>query len=92
MRERGDAGKADDEEVAVPQSSQDGLSEREKQIILQLVEGKSNKEVAEALFISVNTVMTHRRNISRKLQIHSTAGLTIYAIVNGLVKLEDLKL
>ena len=74
------------------QTSQDGLSEREKQIIVQLVEGKSNKEVAEALFISVNTVMTHRRNISRKLQIHSTAGLTIYAIVNGLVKLEDLKL
>lgn len=92
VREREATGKADDEEAPSPQVSQDGLSEREKQIIVQLVEGKSNKEVAEALFISVNTVMTHRRNISRKLQIHSTAGLTIYAIVNGLVKLEDLTL
>ena len=92
VREREATGKADDEESPSPQVSQDGLSEREKQIIVQLVEGKSNKEVAEALFISVNTVMTHRRNISRKLQIHSTAGLTIYAIVNGLVKLEDLTL
>ena len=92
VREREATGKADDEESPSPQVSQDGLSEREKQIIVQLVEGKSNKEGAEALFISVNTVMTHRRNISRKLQIHSTAGLTIYAIVNGLVKLEDLTL
>ncbi len=92
VREQGGASKAEEEETPATQSSLDGLSEREKQIIVQLVEGKSNKEVAEALFISVNTVMTHRRNISRKLQIHSTAGLTIYAIVNGLVKLEDLKL
>lgn len=92
VREQEAEGKVECEEPSAPQTSQDGLSEREKQIIVQLVEGKSNKEVAEALFISVNTVMTHRRNISRKLQIHSTAGLTIYAIVNGLVKLEDLKL
>lgn len=70
-------------------SSADGLSEREKEIIVQVVRGLSNKEIAEALFISVNTVMTHRRNISRKLQIHSPAALTIYAIVNGLVNLED---
>ena len=92
VREQETAGKDEEDETPIQQASQDGLSEREKQIIVQLVEGKSNKEVAEALFISVNTVMTHRRNISRKLQIHSTAGLTIYAIVNGLVKLEDLKL
>ena len=91
VREQEAEGKVECEEPSAPQTSQDGLSEREKQIIVQLVEGKSNKEVAEALFISVNTVMTHRRNISRKLQIHSTAGLTIYASVNGLVKLEDLK-
>lgn len=92
VREQEKTGKDEEEDSPIQQASQDGLSEREKQIIVQLVEGKSNKEVAEALFISVNTVMTHRRNISRKLQIHSTAGLTIYAIVNGLVKLEDLKL
>ena len=44
------------------------------------------------MFISVNTVMTHRRNIARKTQIHSPAGLTIYAIVNGLINLEEVKL
>lgn len=68
------------------------LSEREKEIIVQVVKGLSNKEIAEALFISVNTVMTHRRNISRKLQIRSAAGLTIYAITSGLVSLDDVEL
>jgi regulator of cell morphogenesis and NO signaling len=68
------------------------LSEREKEINVQVVRGLSNKEIAEALFISVNTVMTHRRNIARKLQIRSAAGLTIYAIVNGLVNLDDVEL
>lgn len=70
----------------------DTLSDREKEVIVCVVKGLSNKEIAEQLFISVNTVMTHRRNISRKLQIHSPAGLTIYAIVNGLINLEDVKL
>ena len=68
------------------------LSEREKEIIVQVVKGLSNKEIAEVLFISVNTVMTHRRNIARKLQIRSAAGLTIYAIVNGLVNLDEVQL
>ena len=68
------------------------LSEREKEIIVQVVKGLSNKEIAEARVISVNTVMTHRRNIARKLQIRSAAGLTIYAIVNGLVNLDDVQL
>lgn len=70
----------------------DALSDREKEVIVCVVKGLSNKEIAEQLFISVNTVMTHRRNISRKLQIHSPSGLTIYAIVNGLINLEDVKL
>lgn len=61
------------------------ISEREKEIIVCLVQGMSNKEIANKLFISVNTVITHRRNIVRKLQIHSLAGLTIYAIANNLV-------
>ena len=45
----------------------------------------SNKEIASHLFISIHTVITHRRNISRKLQIHSLAGLTLYAIANNLI-------
>lgn len=51
----------------------------------------SNKEIADALNLSVHTVTTHRRNISSKLQIHSPAGLTIYAIVNKLIDLHDIQ-
>lgn len=68
------------------------LSQREKEIIGCIVKGMTNKEMAEKLFISVHTVITHRRNITRKLQIHSAAGLTIYAIVNKLVELSDVKM
>ena len=68
------------------------LSEREKEVICHVVRGLSNKEIAGKMFISTNTVMTHRRNIARKLQIHSPAGLTIYAIVNGLINLDEVKL
>lgn len=70
----------------------DALSEREKEVIVSLVQGMSNKEIADHLCISTNTVITHRRNIARKLQIHSPAGLTIYAIVNGLVDISSVKL
>ena len=57
-----------------------------------IVRGLTNKEVAEELFISVNTVLTHRKNIARKLSIHSVAGLTIYAIAGGLVSLDEVKM
>lgn len=67
------------------------ISEREKDIIICLVQGMSNKEIADHLFISINTVITHRRNIARKLQIHSPAGLTIYAIVNNLIDIKECK-
>jgi regulator of cell morphogenesis and NO signaling len=70
----------------------DALSDREKDVIISLVQGMSNKEIADHLCISTNTVITHRRNIARKLQIHSPAGLTIYAIVNGLVDISSVKL
>ena len=64
----------------------------EKDVIVALVQGMTNKEIADHLCISVNTVITHRRNIARKLQIHSPAGLTIYAIVNNLVDISSVKL
>jgi regulator of cell morphogenesis and NO signaling len=73
-------------------SSDEALSDREKDVIIALVQGMSNKEIADHLCISVNTVITHRRNIARKLQIHSPAGLTIYAIVNGFVDISSVKL
>ena len=68
------------------------LSDRERDVIIALVQGMANKEIADHLCISVNTVITHRRNIARKLQIHSPAGLTIYAIVNNLVDISAVKL
>ena len=74
------------------QDAQEALSDREKEVIVSLVQGMSNKEIADHLFISTNTVITHRRNIARKLQIHSPAGLTIYAIVNNLVDISSVKL
>ncbi len=72
-------------------TSNEAISEREKDVIICLVQGMSNKEIADHLFISINTVITHRRNISRKLQIHSLAGLTIYAIVNNLIDITLVK-
>ena len=68
------------------------LSDRERDVIIGVVQGMQNKEIADNLCISINTVITHRRNIARKLQIHSAAGLTIYAIVNGLVDISSVKL
>ncbi len=57
-----------------------------------MAKGWSNKEIADRLCISVHTVATHRRNICAKLAIHSSAGLTVYAILNGLVDLKDIDL
>lgn len=74
------------------QDNSDIISERERDVIIGVVQGLQNKEIADRLCISVNTVITHRRNIARKLQIHSPAGLTIYAIVNGLVDISSVKL
>lgn len=74
------------EEVASP----DQLTEREKHIITYVARGMSNKEIADALCLSVHTVTTHRRNISAKLSIHSSAGLTIYAILHHLIDLSDI--
>lgn len=71
--------------------NRENLSEREREIVGCIVRGMTNKEIGERLFISVNTVLTHRKNISRKLNIHSVAGLTIYAIVNHLVNIADIK-
>lgn len=69
----------------------ENLSQREEEIIVGVVKGLTNKEIADKLCLSIHTVITHRRNVSRKLQIHSPAGLTIFAIVNGLVELNDIK-
>jgi DNA-binding NarL/FixJ family response regulator len=64
-----------------------GLSARELEVLQLIVEGKSNKEIAAQLGLSVNTVAVHRANIMETLHIHKTAELVVYAIRNGLVKL-----
>ncbi len=72
--------------------TQEELSDREKEVVVCVVEGMANKEIADHLSIALNTVITHRRNIAKKLQIHTPAGLTIYAIVNNLVDITNVKL
>lgn len=64
-----------------------GLTQRELEILQHIVAGKSNKEIASELSLSVNTVSVHRANIMDALGIHKTAELVVYAIRNGLVTL-----
>ena len=65
------------------------LTSREREVLTLIAEGQSNKEIANNLGIGVRTIETHRERIMRRLDIHSVAGLTKFAIVNGLVPLED---
>jgi DNA-binding NarL/FixJ family response regulator len=81
---KGRCGEGDDE-------NQEMLSQREKEIVVCVVKGMTNKDIAQKLFLSIHTVISHRRNISKKLQIHSVSGLTIYAIVNKLIELSEVK-
>lgn len=75
---------------AAQAESKDTLSEREKEIIVLVAKGRMNKEIADILNISMFTVMTHRKNISKKLGINNIAGLAVYAIINGLVDISSL--
>lgn len=70
----------------------DTLGRREKEIVACIARGLSNKEIADRLCISVHTVTTHRRNICAKLEIHSPAGLTVYAILNGIIDPKDVEI
>ncbi|HTY10065.1 MAG TPA: response regulator transcription factor [Bacteroidota bacterium] len=63
------------------------LSRRESEVLTLIAEGFGNKEIAAKLFVSVRTVETHRERIIRKLDIHTVAGLTRYALTKGIVKL-----
>ena len=64
------------------------LTIREREVLVLIAEGASNKEIADRLSIGVRTIETHRERIMRRLNIHSVAGLTKYAIANGLISLE----
>ena len=67
------------------------LSEREKEVLVALARGKINKEIAEIYHISIHTVITHRKNIIRKTGIKSISGLTVYAILNNLISINDVE-
>lgn len=71
---------------------QEPLSEREIDVLLLLVKGLQNKEIADKLNISIHTVISHRKNISIKTGIRSQAGLVIYAISNKIIPLQSLEL
>lgn len=66
-------------------TSQNELSKREIDVLKLIVKGCLNKEIANTLNISVNTVLTHRKNITSKLGIKSVSGLSVYAMMNGLI-------
>ncbi len=68
----------------------DSLSQREKDIIACVAKGMSNKEIADSHFISIHTVITHRKNIVKKTGIKSVSGLTAYALVNNLISFEEI--
>ena len=67
------------------------ISERERMILRLVALGKTNKEIADELFLSKHTVITHRKNITGKLGIKSISGLTVYALINGLISLEEVE-
>jgi regulator of cell morphogenesis and NO signaling len=90
LRSRGAA--YGEESIADTECISEQLSQREKEIISCIAKGMTSKEIADKLNLSVHTITTHRRNITSKLQIHNPAGLTIFAIVNKLVSIEEIKL
>ena len=89
LKQSDSAKEIDESNFEKEQTDAELLSEREKDIIRGLVRGKSTKEIADELFISVHTVSTHRRNINSKLGIHSPAGLVIYALLNHIVDINE---
>jgi RNA polymerase sigma factor (sigma-70 family) len=72
--------------AALPETLSNRLTPREREIVQLVVEGKSSKEVAESLNISVKTAETHRSNLMRKLQLHTVSELVRYAVRNKIIE------
>lgn len=82
--------RAPEKEKVVEEKSSvlDTLTDREKEVIAYVAQGLSNKEIADRMCLSFHTVTTYRKNISSKLNIHSTAGITIFAIMHRLIEID----
>ena len=76
---------------SAPDKNTDPISSREKNILKHVALGLTNKEIADQLFISIHTVVTHRKNITQKLGIKSVSGLTVYAILHNLISMDEVK-
>ena len=74
----------------LPQEGSSPLSARETEVLALVVKGYINKEIADQLYISLPTVITHRKNICDKLHLRSVSSLTIYAVTHGIVSAEDI--
>jgi len=76
--------------TATDRDQHEDLSDREIEVLSQLVKGLSNKEIADKLNISIHTVISHRKNINEKTGIKSLSGLTIYAITKKIIPLDSI--
>jgi len=74
-----------------PKSEGEDLSQREKEILVCVAKGMLNKEIADLYNISIYTVITHRKNITRKTGIKTVAGLTVYALLNNLIDMNSIE-
>ena len=81
----------EENELGSDSNSNNDLSERERSVVREIGLGSTNKEMAEKLFISVHTVVTHRKNITRKLGIKSVSGLTVYALLNKIITTDEVE-
>ena len=70
---------------------EEALSKREIEILKNIAKGKTNREIAEKLYISSHTVITHRKNITRKLGIKTVSGLTVYALINKYISMNEIQ-
>ena len=76
-------------EKNIEKQEQSDLSDREKEILISIAKGMQNKEIADQHNISIHTVISHRKNISKKTGIKSVSGLTIYALLNNLINKDE---
>lgn len=76
-----------EEKTHIKDEKNSELSNREKDVVKAIALGSTNKEIAEKLFLSIHTIVTHRKNITKKLGIKTTSGLTVYAIINNLIEI-----